>query len=44
MIKDLDKYKSMIGEYIVYHKGEIVGEIYDDRLLIKSVKEVVYYM
>ena len=28
----------MMGEYILYYKGKIVGGIYDDRLLVKSVK------
>ena len=28
-------YRQMMGEYIVYYKGKIVGGIYDDRLLIK---------
>jgi TfoX/Sxy family transcriptional regulator of competence genes len=28
-------YKAMMGEYILYYKGKIVGGIYDDRLLVK---------
>lgn len=31
-------YKAMMGEYIIYYKGKIVGGIYDDRFLIKPVK------
>ena len=28
-------YKSMMGEYIIYYRGKIVGGIYDDRFLVK---------
>ncbi|MBO4284410.1 MAG: TfoX/Sxy family protein [Clostridia bacterium] len=28
-------YKAMMGEYILYYRGRIVGGIYDDRLLVK---------
>ena len=31
----------MMGEYIIYYNGKIVGGIYDDRLLIKSVQSAV---
>ena len=31
-------YRKMMGEYIIYYKGKIVGGIYDDRLLVKPVK------
>jgi TfoX/Sxy family transcriptional regulator of competence genes len=34
----------MMGEYILYYKGKIVGGIYDDRLLVKPVKAAVAYM
>ncbi|WP_101772310.1 TfoX/Sxy family protein [Peptostreptococcus faecalis] len=37
-------YRSMMGEYIIYYKGKIVGGIYDDRLLVKPVKSAVNYM
>ena len=26
-------YRAMMGEYIIYYRGRIVGGIYDDRLL-----------
>ena len=29
-------YRKMMGEYIIYSNGKVVGGIYDDRLLIKS--------
>lgn len=31
-------YKAMMGEYIIYYRGKIVGGIYDDRFLVKPVK------
>ena len=39
-LSDLDdiSYKAMMGEYIIYYKGKIVGGIYDDRFLVKNVK------
>lgn len=37
-------YRSMMGEYILYYRGKIVGGIYDDRLLVKPVKSAVSYM
>ena len=30
-------YRAMMGEYIIYYRGKIVGGIYDDRLLVKPV-------
>ena len=37
-------YRKMMGEYIIYYKGKIVGGIYDDRLLIKPVDAAKSYM
>lgn len=31
-------YRPMMGEFILYYKGKIIGGIYDDRFLIKPVK------
>ena len=31
-------YRAMMGEYILYCRGKVVGGIYDDRLLLKPVK------
>ena len=31
-------YRSMMGEYIIYYRGKIIGGIYDDRFLVKPVK------
>ena len=37
-------YKAMMGEFLIYYRGKLVGGIYDDRLLIKPVKSAVSYM
>lgn len=37
-------YKAMMGEYILYYRGKIVGGIYDDRLLVKPVKSAIALM
>ena len=39
-LSELDEitYKAMMGEYIIYFRGKIVGGIYDDRFLVKNVK------
>jgi TfoX/Sxy family transcriptional regulator of competence genes len=37
-------YRAMMGEYILYYKGKIIGGIYDDRLLVKPVKAAITYM
>lgn len=31
-------HKQMMGEYILYYRGKIIGGIYDDRFLVKPVK------
>ena len=28
--------RAMMGEYILYYRGKVVGGVYDDRLLLKS--------
>ena len=37
-------YRAMMGEYIIYYRGKIVGGIYDDRLLVKPVKSAISLM
>ncbi|MBR0416208.1 MAG: TfoX/Sxy family protein [Firmicutes bacterium] len=37
LLDDVD-YKAMMGEFIIYYKGKIVGGIYDDRFLVKPTK------
>ena len=34
----------MMGEYIIYYCGKVVGGIYDDRFLVKPVKAAVNMM
>lgn len=34
-------YRAMMGEYIIYMAGKIIGGIYDDRFLIKPVKSAI---
>ena len=31
-------HKAMMGEYIIYYRGKVVGGIYDDRFLVKPTK------
>lgn len=37
-------YRQMMGEFIIYYHGKIVGGIYDNRLLVKPIKSAVSYM
>ena len=34
-------YRPMMGEYILYYRGKIIGGIYDNRLLLKPMKVVL---
>ena len=45
-VSELDNvsYKAMMGEFIIYYKGKIIGGIYDDRLLVKPVQSAINYM
>ena len=45
-LSDLDEitYRQMMGEFILYYRGKIVGGIYDDRLLVKPAKSAVEYV
>ena len=45
-LSELDEisYKTMMGEYIIYYRGKVVGGIYDDRFLVKPVKSAVAMM
>ena len=31
-------YRAMMGEFIIYYRGKIVGGIYDNRFLVKNIK------
>ena len=37
-------YRAMMGEFIIYYRGKIVGGIYDDRFLVKPTKSAVPMM
>ena len=45
-VSELDNisYRAMMGEFIIYYNGKIIGGIYDDRLLVKPVKSAINYM
>lgn len=45
-LSDLDdiSYRAMMGEYIIYYRGKIIGGIYDNRFLIKPVKTALSMM
>ena len=34
---DAISYRYMMGEYIIYYRGKIIGGIYDNRFLVKRV-------
>jgi TfoX/Sxy family transcriptional regulator of competence genes len=37
-------WRAMMGEYIIYFRGKIVGGIYDDRFLVKPTKSAAAMM
>ena len=37
-------YRAMMGEYIIYYRGKVIGGIYDDRFLVKLTKSAVALM
>ena len=37
-------YRAMMGEFIIYYHGKLVGGIYDARLLVKPIKSAISYM
>ena len=45
-LSDLESvsYRSMMGEFILYDRGKIVGGIYDDRLLVKKTRSALECM
>lgn len=44
-LSDLDvNYRAMMGEYVIYYRGKVVGGIYDDRFLVKVTKSSVALM
>ena len=45
-LSDLDdvSHRAMMGEYIIYYRGKVVGGIYDDRFLLKPTKAAAAMM
>ena len=45
-LSELDdvSYRAMMGEYIIYYRGKIVGGIYDNRFLLKPARSAVNMM
>lgn len=37
-------HRAMMGEYIIYYQGKIIGGIYDDRFLVKPTKSAKVLM
>lgn len=37
-------HRAMMGEYIIYYRGKVVGGIYDDRFLLKPTKSALAIM
>ncbi len=37
-------YRAMMGEFILYYQGKVIGGIYDDRLLVKPTKSAAAMM
>ena len=37
-------YRPMMGEYVLYYRGRVIGGIYDDRFLVKDVKTAAAMM
>ena len=35
------RYRPMMGEYLLYCRGKLVGGVYDDRLLVKPTKSAL---
>lgn len=42
-LSDIDdiSYRAMMGEYIIYYQGIVIGGIYDNRFLIKPTKSIM---
>ena len=36
--------RAMMGEYVIYYRGKVIGGIYDDRFLVKPTKSAIAMM
>lgn len=43
LLDDLS-FRAMMGEYIIYYRGKVMGGIYDDRFLVKQTKSSLKMM
>lgn len=45
-LSELDgiSHRAMMGEYIIYYRGKIIGGIYDDRFLVKPTRSALAMM
>ena len=45
-LSDLDgvSWRAMMGEYVLYYRGKVVGGIYDDRFLVKPTRSAAALM
>ena len=45
-LSELDgiSWRAMMGEYIIYYRGKVIGGIYDDRFLVKPTKSAAAMM
>ena len=45
-LSELDeiKYRAMMGEYVLYYRGKVIGGVYDDRFLVKPTKSALALM
>lgn len=41
---DQISYRAMMGEFIIYYRGKILGGIYDNRFLVKNIKSATEKM
>ncbi len=37
-------WRAMMGEYIIYYRGKVIGGVYDNRFLVKPVKSALSMM
>ena len=37
-------HRAMMGEYVLYYRGKVIGGIYDDRFLVKPVPSAMEMM
>ena len=37
-------FRQMMGEYILYYRGKVIGGVYDDRFLVKQTKSALAMM